>query len=94
MTRIESGADARSGLTTGEELAEASEKALDDLYGHLDAYGAGKRTAYVIERLIEAKIAEALHMYGNRSGDFPTDEEFGDADLMGDEDTYREEGDR
>jgi hypothetical protein len=40
-----------------EEQTEA-EKALDDLYSHLDAYGAGKRTAYVIERLIDAKVRE------------------------------------
>jgi hypothetical protein len=41
-------------------LAERVEKAVNELYDHLDRYGASKRTAYLIEALIEAKIQQAL----------------------------------
>ncbi len=41
-------------------LRATVQKAEDELYGHLDAYGGTKRIASLISRLIDAKIAEAL----------------------------------
>lgn len=46
------------GIATDED-AEA-EAALDDLYTFLDQNGAAKRLAYAIDRLVQARVAQAL----------------------------------
>lgn len=48
------------------EADDPVQVAEDALYIALDAYGATKRTAYLISALIDAKVAEALEAMADR----------------------------